>query len=95
MIRKTATALVARKKTVKRAGLTHEDLYHINVVLGRKLMAGFINDDLVLYCHETAAERRLLSFGAIATEFREQKIDLVLHKIEPIEIRRGFDPVVA
>lgn len=88
-------ALVAKKRIVKRRGILHEHLHHIDVALGGKLKAGFIKDDLVLYCIDTIAERRLLAFGAIATEFREQSIDPILHNMEPIEIRPGFDPIVA
>lgn len=95
MTSKTVLALVAKKSAVKRRGLMLEHLHHINVALGLKLHAGVIKNDLVLYCTDLVAQRRLLAFGAIATEYREQQIDLSLHEIEPIEIRPAFEPVFA
>lgn len=87
-------ALVARGAAIQKTGLTHDDLYHVHVALGRKLHAGTTkHGELVLFCYGCSENRKLRVFGALTSEFREQRINPELNDITEIEIRKGFDPI--
>lgn len=90
------TALVAPKSLIKRRGLTNADLFRFKKVIGPNLRAGITSrGDFILYSSDPSTWRKLVNIMPMLPDFREQRIDPVLTKVEIMEIVNKDTPIFA